>query len=154
MKKLLLAAVLAAAPVAAEAPKGAPLPEWMAGTWMTQDGAKWTDEVWTDPRGGLMLGVSRSGFGAQLSSWEVIRIEQRRDGTMAFIAQPQGKAAIEFPMVLISEEAIEFANPGHDFPQRIRYSRQGKLLVAEISLLDGSQAMSWNYRQVIPPQDE
>lgn len=154
MKKLILAALLLAAPLAAEAPKGATLPGWMAGTWMTEEGASWTDEVWTDPRGGIMLGLSRSGFGSQLDSWETIRIEQRRDGTMVYVAQPHGKPAVEFPMVLISEEAVEFANPAHDYPQRIRYSRQGKLLVAEISLLDGSRAMRWNYRQVIPPRDD
>lgn len=154
MKKLILAALLLAAPLTAEAPKGARLPDWMAGTWMTEEGANWTDEVWTDPRGGLMLGISRTGFGPQLGNWEVIRIEQRRDGSMAYVAQPQGKAQVVFPMVLVSDAAIEFANPAHDYPQRIRYWRQGKLLVAEVSLLDGSRAMRWNYRQVIPPQDD
>ena len=69
-------------------------------------------------------------------------------------ARPDGKPPVEFPLVLISEEAIEFANPAHDYPQRIRYWRQGKLLMAEISLLDGSRSLRWNYRQVIPPQDE
>lgn len=154
MKKLILAALLLAAPLTAEAPRNAALPEWMAGTWMTEEGASWTDEVWTDPRGGLMLGVSRTGFGPELSNWEIIRIEQRRDGTMVYVAQPKGKDAVVFPMVLISDAAVEFANPSHDYPQRIRYWRQGKLLVAEISLLDGSRSMRWNYRQVIPPQDE
>jgi hypothetical protein len=154
MKKLILAALLLAAPLTAEAPKGAALPGWMAGTWMTEEGANWTDEVWTDPRGDMMLGISRTGFGPELGNWEIIRIERRRDGTMAYIAQPKGKAAVTFPMVLISDAAVEFANPSHDYPQRIRYARQGKLLVAEISLLDGSKAMRWNYRQVIPPKDD
>lgn len=154
MKKLILAALLLAAPLTAESPKNAALPEWMGGTWMTEEGASWTDEVWTDPRGGMMLGVSRTGFGSELNNWEIIRIEQRRDGTMAYVAQPKGKDAVVFPMVLISDAAVEFANPSHDYPQRIRYWRQGKLLVAEISLLDGSRSMRWNYRQVIPPQDE
>lgn len=154
MKRLILAALLLAAPLTAEAPKGAALPGWMAGTWMMEEGAQWADEVWTDPRGGMMLGVGRSGFGPQLDSWELTQIRVKADGSMVYIAQPGGKAAVEFPMVLISEEAVEFANPSHDYPQRIRYSRQGKLLVAEISLLDGSRPTRWNYRQVIPPQDD
>ena len=129
------------------------LPEWMAGTWMTEDGATWSDEVWTDARGGLMLGIARTGFGPRLDSWELAQIRQRPDGTITFVAQPRGKDASEFPMVLVSEEAIEFANPAHDYPQRIRYWRQGKLLMAEISRIDGSQAMRWNYRPVVPPQD-
>ena len=45
-------------------------------------------------------------------------------------------------------------NPAHDYPQRIRYWRQGKLLMAEFSKLDGSQTERWNYRPVVPPRDQ
>lgn len=153
MKKLLLTAVLVlSAPLGAQSTARA-LPEWLAGTWMMEDGADWADEMWTDPRGGIMLGVARMGFGPQLRSWEVTQIRQKPDGSISFFAQPNGKPAAEFPMVLVSEEAIEFANPAHDYPQRIRYWRQGKLLMAEVSKIDGSQAMRWNYRPVVPPQD-
>lgn len=155
MKKLIAAALLIlAAPTLAQTVARPQLPGWMAGTWMMEDGAEWSDEVWTDPRGGMMIGVSRSGFGPQLQSWEVAQIRVKPDGTISLFAQPQGKGAYEFPMVLISEESIEFANPAHDYPQRIRYWRQGKLLMAEISLLDGSRAVRWNYRPVVPPRDE
>ena len=51
-------------------------------------------------------------------------------------------------------EAVEFANPAHDYPQRIRYWRQGKLLMAEVSKMDGSKALRWNYRPVVPPRDQ
>ncbi len=153
MKKLFLPVLLLlSTPLGAQS-VARNLPEWMAGTWMTEDGASWSDEVWTDARGGLMLGIARTGFGPRLNSWELAQIRQKPDGTISFLAQPQGKPASEFPMVLVSEEAIEFANPAHDYPQRIRYWRQGKLLMAEISKIDGSQAMRWNYRPVIPPQD-
>ena len=153
MKKLFLPVLLLlSAPLGAQSAARS-LPEWMAGTWMTEDGASWSDEVWTDARGGLMLGIARTGFGPKLNTWEIAQIRQKPDGTISFLAQPQGKPPSEFPMVLVSEEAIEFANPAHDYPQRIRYWRQGKLLMAEISKIDGSQAMRWNYRPVIPPQD-
>ena len=154
MKKLLLFLTLVAAPLVAEAPHHAALPSWMAGTWMMEDGANWTDELWTDSKGGVMLGISRTGFGAELQSWEMEQIKLNSDGTMVFIAQAQGKPPVEFPMVLISDEAIEFANPTHDYPQRIRYWRQGKLLMAEISRLDGSDGKRWNYRPVVPPRDQ
>ena len=153
MKKLLLPALLLlSAPLGAQSAARS-MPEWMAGTCVHEDGANWSDEIWTDARGGLMLGIARTGFGPKLNTWEIAQIRQKPDGTISFLAQPQGKPASEFPMVLVSEEAIEFANPAHDYPQRIRYWRQGKLLMAEISKLDGSQAMRWNYRPVVPPQD-
>jgi len=121
---------------------------------MMEDGASWSDEVWTDPRGGIMLGVARSGFGPELQFWEVAQIRVKADGRISLFAQPQGRSPSEFPLVLISEDAIEFANPAHDYPQRIRYWRQGKLLMAEISLMDGSRSQRWNYRPVVLPKDQ
>ncbi len=155
MKPILAAVLLLfAAPLGGQTLAQPRLPEWMAGTWAMEDGATWADELWTDPRGGLMLGLARMGFGPQLRSWEVTQIRQKADGSISFIAQPNGRPPTEFPLVLISAEAIEFANPAHDYPQRIRYWRQGKLLMAEISKIDGSEAMRWNYRPVVPPRDE
>ncbi|WP_278373411.1 hypothetical protein [Sphingobium xenophagum] len=40
---------------------------------------------------------------------------------------------------------ISFANPDHDYPQRIRYWREGRLLMAETAKMDGSQTQSWTY---------
>jgi hypothetical protein len=156
MKKLLTATLLllAAVPLAAQTLAKPELPGWMAGTWVMQDGANWSDEVWTDPRGGIMLGVARNGFGSKLEGWETTQIKVKPDGTISYFAQPSGKPPSEFPLVLISEESIEFANPAHDYPQRIRYWRQGKLLMAEISKLDGSQPMRWNFRPVVLPKDQ
>ena len=153
MKRIILPVLLLlAAPLGAQSAASS-LPEWMAGTWMTEDGASWSDEVWTDARGGMMLGIARTGFGARLESWGLTQMRQKPDGSISFFIQTPGRPATEFPMVLVSDEAIEFANPSHDYPQRIRYWRQGKLLMAEVSKIDGSQAMRWNYRPVVPPQD-
>ena len=127
------------------------LPEWMAGTWTMQDGSAWGDEVWMAPRGGVMIGMARTGFGPELNDWEVTRIQRKADGRIAYIAQPFGRAPSEFPLAVQSENAIEFANPAHDYPQRIRYWRQGQLLMAEISRIDGSKAVRFNYRPVAAP---
>jgi hypothetical protein len=144
MKRFL---ALLATPLAAQ-PAGQALPEWLAGAWHSQEGANWADEVWVAPRGGMMQGIGRAGMGAQLQTWEFMRIARRADGTLVYLAQPRGVPPAEFPAVSIGEDAIEFANPAHDYPQRIRYWRQGQLLMAEIAKLDGSQAMRWNFRPV------
>ncbi len=130
------------------------LPGWMAGTWMMEDGANWADEIWTSPRGGVMLGVSRTGFGPQLQVWETTRMAVNGDGTISFFAQPMGKPATEFKQALVGPDSIEFTNTSHDYPQRIRYWRQGQLLMAEISRIDGSDAMRWHYRPVATAQGE
>ena len=147
--RFLLPLVLAMAAVpSATQDSGAPLPGWLAGAWVMESGAAWADETWSAPRGGMMIGSGRSGFGPELRDWEQTRIVRRPDGRLVFIAQPGGGKATEFPLVTMSEAAIEFANPSHDYPQRIRYERVGQLLIAELSRMDGSEATRAQYRLV------
>lgn len=131
-----------------------PLPGWMAGMWQMQDGAAWAEEMWTEPRDGMMLGMGREGFGARVRVWESTRIITKGEGKLVYVAQVKGAAAVEFPMTVGSDESIEFANPAHDYPQRIHYWRQGQLLMAEVSMMDGSRAERWNYRPVSIAQPE
>jgi hypothetical protein len=135
--------VLAASPLAAQQP--APFPSWMAGAWALADGERWTEEFWTHPRGGMMIGASREGRGELLRTWEAIRIQRKPDGTLAYIPMPNGGAPVEFALVRQDARSIEFANPAHDFPQRIRYWREGDRLHAEIALIDGTRAVAWSY---------
>lgn len=140
-----LAALWAAAPLAAgEAPNA--MPGWMAGAW-EQAGAdgRWADEYWTPPRAGIMIGAARIGRGDTLGIFEHTRIIRRDDGTLVFIAQPRGGPPAEFPMLAADAAMIEFANAAHDYPQRIRYWRDGKRLKARISLMDGSKPHEWDY---------
>jgi hypothetical protein len=120
----------------------------MAGAWSTSDGERWTEEFWTHARGGIMIGASREGRGEALQSWESIRILRKGDGALAYIPMPSGGAPVEFAMVRQDAGSIEFANPSHDFPQRIRYWREGDTLHAEISLIDGSRARRWSLRRL------
>jgi hypothetical protein len=121
-------------------------PQWMAGAWIETKGDQWSDEFWTPMRGGVMIGSARIGKGEKLEMWEATRIERGEDGKLTFWASPRGVAPSPFPMVAQSSTMIEFANPAHDYPQRIRYWRAGNSLNAEISLIDGSKAWRWSYQ--------
>jgi hypothetical protein len=147
MRQAIMAlAALATAGAAAASDVSAPLPGWMAGAWeQTASENRWADEYWTPPRGGIMIGAARIGKGEDLGIFEHTRIVRKADGTLAFFAQPFGRPAAEFPMVAAGEQMIEFANPAHDYPQRIRYWREGDRLKARISLMDGSKAHDWDY---------
>ncbi len=125
----------------------APLPGWLAGTWAMEDGARWADEIWTSPRGGMMLGLGRAGFGPDVESWESSRIVRRADGVVSLVAQQKGGAALDYPLVVAGSDSMEFANAAHE-PQRIRFTRQGQLLMIETSKIDGSDAVRRNYRPV------
>ena len=136
-----LALALTAVPLAAQ--DVAPLPGFLLGAWIEREGEKWADESWSGSPSG-MRGTSREGSGDSVKSQESLAIE-RRAGTLVLIAQPAGAEPVAFPMVEHDALSIVFANPAHDYPQRIRYWREGDRLHAEIALIDGSQAVGWSY---------
>ena len=122
-------------------------PAWMAGCWSQNKAPKWTEECWMGPRGGVMLGAGRAGAGDKLNEWEAMQIIPGADVKLVFWASPDGGARVSFVEVSHGPTEIVFANAGHDYPQRVRYWREGATLNAEVSLLDGSKAMRWQYKR-------
>ena len=142
---------LIAAAVLAAAADGPVLPSWMAGCWERTSGEKWTEECWTAPRAGIMLGSGRSGSGEKLGEWEVMQIERIDTddpaiAQMTFYGAPRGQNRTPFAWIAGEGQGVTFINESHDYPQRIRYWREGKELVAEIAMKDGSKAVSWRYK--------
>ncbi len=127
-------------------------PGWMAGCWSQESlspggASKWTEECWMAPRGGVMLGAGRAGSGDKLSEWEATQILAGRDGKLVYWASPDGGVRVAFTEASRGPMEIVFANAAHDYPQRIRYWRDGAMLNAEISLIDGSKAVRWRYKR-------
>ena len=145
MRRAMAAAILLLATGAAGAPA---MPAWMAGCWEQASGDRWTEECWMPPRGGIMLGAGRSGQGDVLKEWESTQISASADGKLTYWGSPGGAARVPFAMVSQSPGEIVFANPAHDYPQRIRYWKDGEMLGAEISLADGTKSVRWSYRRV------
>lgn len=120
---------------------------WMSGRWESETGDRWTEEQWSEPRGGVMLGFGRSGSDDALREWEQIRLAPGEGGVPIYFASPRGGTAVAFRLVRLEGTSATFENPDHDFPQRIRYVRTGDTLVATISAIDGSNAVSWTFRR-------
>ena len=120
---------------------------WFAGDWVSEADGRWTEESWAPPRGGMMLGHSRSGRGEVLREFEFVRIAAGDDGALAYIAMPQGGVPVVFRLVRHDMARATFENAAHDYPQRIEYARTGDTLTATISAIDGSRARSWTYRR-------
>ena len=113
---------------------------WMAGHWTsTKDGAV-MEEVWTAPRGGIMLGLHRDAWDTK-ASFEFIRIAATPEGVVYF-AQPGGRPPTPFTLTEVSATRAVFANPQHDFPKKITYWLEGKKLCARVEG-DGESAEQW-----------
>src|SRR5262249_23117558 len=95
---------------------------WMAGCWGSRTATKVIEEYWMAPAGGLMMGMSRTVVRDSAREFEQLRIESRK-GAPTYVAHPSGQAEAAFTAIAVSDTAVLFANPTHDFPQRIGYRR-------------------------------
>lgn len=120
---------------------------WLSGDWVHEAGARMTEEIWMPPRGGMLLGMSRESRGGKVTLFEVARILPGLDGRLSFVAQPGGGASTSFQATELTPASVTFENRAHDYPQRIRYWREGEALWAEISLADGTRARRWRYQR-------
>ena len=147
MKRIAIAGL--AAMLAGQAPPapGVESLGWMSGRWEAGESGRWTEEVWAEPRGGAMLGFSRSGRDAAMREFEYLRIQAGGDGVPVYHASPGGRPAVGFRLAAQDGTSATFENGAHDYPQRIRYVRDGDTMVATISAIDGSNAMRWRYRR-------
>jgi len=136
----------------AAAPESAPVARlaWLSGSWVSEQGERWTEESWTAPRGGMMLGAGSSGRGDKVRDWEHMRIAPDEAGVLSFWGSPKGTPAVPFRLVSMSDAEAVFENPRHDYPVRIVYRRDGKALVATISGSKGANPMSWRYKRRLP----
>lgn len=121
---------------------------WLSGSWGMERGGRWSEEHWLAPRGGVMLGVGRSGKGEASAEFEFLRIQADADGAVAYWAMPGGAPAVPFKRVESGERSVVFENPAHDFPTRIAYRRDGDTLHATISGPDGADAASWTWQRL------
>lgn len=119
---------------------------WMSGHWQSQSNGIVAEEIWTSPAGAMLIGMHRDVKGDR-ASFEFMRINVTSDGIVYF-AQPSGRAAVQFRLVESVTNRAVFANPAHDFPQRITYWREGDQLCAKVegpmNGKDANQQWCWS----------
>lgn len=129
MRKLLLNLLLIVAVGATVLGQAKPKLEmlgWLAGCWTNGAGR---DEVWMKPAGGTMLGMARAVAKGQTREFEFMRLRQQGDDIF-YTAIPSGQSETSFKLISWDNGKFVFANPQHDFPQRVIYQHQadGSLL--------------------------
>ncbi|GMU43333.1 MAG: hypothetical protein AMXMBFR25_13190 [Lysobacterales bacterium] len=107
-------------------------PAFMAGDWCALDGGRRFEERWTGAVDGRMHALARTIDDGRLIGFEFLRIEPI-DGVLTYLAQPGGGAPVPFHETERGPQRIVFANPQHDYPQRIEYYRDAEGLHALVS---------------------
>ena len=122
---------------------------FMHGCWERRSGNRQVEEQWMRPRGGTMLGMSRTVRGDTVVEYEFVRLFER-NGALVYAAQPSSQPPAEFTSTEITEGAITFANPQHDFPQRVIYRLVGDSLHARVegSMNGRERGVDFRYARV------
>jgi hypothetical protein len=126
--------------------------KWLSGAWVaTRSTGSTVEEHWSPPKGGAMLGTSRSvNPSGKMFAFEFLRVVERSGG-LVYIAQPGGAAPTEFLLTDLSPTRAVFENPRHDYPKRIAYelSAQGGL-TATIGYLKGGTPRKFEFAREEP----
>ncbi|MCB0826424.1 MAG: hypothetical protein KDC26_09560 [Armatimonadetes bacterium] len=123
--------------------------EFLVGHWVSEREDE-NEELWMEPKAGIMLGLNRSLRKSGEATYEFLRIELR-DDEIFYVASPKGQATTEFDLAELGENRAVFTNPEHDFPQRLEYTRDGDILSAQVSgLRDGKPSeftLTWTLQK-------
>lgn len=142
---LALAAGPSIAPAVPGTQDGVDVLSFMTGCWRGPIEGGFMEEIYTETADNLMLGTTRTVRGDTVVSFELTRIERRKDGI--FLAPyPNGQPSPDpFRLTQITGDEALFEAPEHDFPRRIRYRRQadGSLQARIDDGNDDGRAMEW-----------
>ena len=118
--KMAITLVFLAMPLAAAERPGVTQLAWLAGCWAEVGAERGTEEHWMQPRGGTMLGMSRTVKNGKTVAYEFMQIREEGD-SLVFAAKSSGQAGAEFRGIKLPPRRAVFENREHDFPQRVIY---------------------------------
>jgi hypothetical protein len=105
------------------APTGEPAQlAWLAGSWVFVEGDAVSEEVWTRPNGGTMLGVNRTVVDGRTVHFEYLRIEQGPEGVV-YLASPGGRPP---PTPLALAENGVYERRGERLDGRVEGEQDGR----------------------------
>lgn len=123
---------------------------WLHGDWLQApsegESEPVIEESWGTPAAGMMLGTSRTFIeGASEGQFEFLRL--CCDGREVWLhPSPGGQQADPFRLKSYGATEAVFENLKHDFPQVIRYWRDGEGLNASIGTAESPEAMTFAFR--------
>jgi hypothetical protein len=123
---------------------------WMAGIWQGEMGGDFIEEQWSDPAGGVLMGMFRwaqGGRDGQIAMYELMSIEPGSEGPVLWlrhfgprlVAREDKEGAGAFHLVSYKQGAATFDNRDPADPARLTYRREGedRLVVVLSKVKDG-----------------
>lgn len=104
--------------------------EWLAGCWLSRDGAV---EQW-EPESGSAIAAANlfpQSDGTQVS--QSVRIEAQSDGTVTLAASMAGGEPRTYALTARGEHEATFENAANEGPKRVVYRRDGDRLTITLS---------------------
>ena len=116
--------------------------DWLVGCWQTPDGK--AQEVWVLDGDDVLAGFAVTIRDDKVSFYEVLTIRRDENGLLIYTAHPSGQTTTSFIGMEFTDTHALFVKADHDYPQAIRYTRDGHSLLANISMLDGSRSNTFD----------
>jgi hypothetical protein len=121
---LAIAAAETAGAFAVESPVAIEELDWIAGSWSGEKDGIVSEEHWTTPSGGGLVGMHKDVRQGRMIFFEFLRIVSDEKG-VCYIASPGGAPPTSFCAIEGGRQRVVFENLEHDFPQRILYWLDG-----------------------------
>ena len=97
---------------------------FMTGCWAFQSGDSETEEYWTKPSGGAMLGLSRTVRGGKTIFTEYTQIREQNGALSMFVQLGLAKSTTEFRLTKLSANEAVFTSDLEN-PHQLIYRRKG-----------------------------
>ncbi len=125
---------------------------WLEGQWSgSKDGIE-SEERWSSPKGGALLGIHRDFKDGRMVAFEFLRIAGSKEGS-TFYGSPMSAPPTPFRMTEQGAQRVRFENKAHDFPQVIEYWLDAAgLLHARIEGPQNGKTVreEWQWKKVAP----
>jgi uncharacterized protein DUF6265 len=119
---------------------------FLAGDWESRSAGESFRAHYSDPEGGMVVGVSKSVAKGKAVFFE---LEVFRVAGQELVLQPYpgGKAAASFRASKLEKNSVTFANPNNEFPKEITYACPAKDQL-EITLRGGGKERRFALRRL------
>ena len=117
---------------------------FMTGCWAFQSGDSETEEYWTKPSGGAMLGLSRTVRGGKTIFTEYTQIREQNGALSMFVQLGLAKSTTEFRLTKLSTNEAVFTSDLEN-PHQLIYRRKGDELSARTEGTKNGKAVFEDY---------